>query len=386
MAEAWGDGPGAMQGAPAAHVSPAPAAAAAASGSKKRLLIIDGAYLEQCLERHYKIPREEFDWIAFRKLLEHLCKGSFYERLYFTASPDRPDAKENFRRFENLLSRAPPDGPQFRVSRHRMKAKSVFCRHCKQQTQGQEQAGVDVGIAVALVKACFQGKADEVALLTGDVDFEDAVTVASDLGKTTVLLGFRNNTVSSTLQSFVSEVHWLDEHITKGMRRDRAGGQSNRPAPQWRGANGPQAGPSGSGSGSGGSSSAPSYDRPPLPRGRSRSPSPSERPKWDCPSCTRPGRPRRPARRRCRAGAAAGAPAVIDLSEDDDDGGGGPGHDPPSQLAGRRPGGALAVGAAGAGGGLGLACPSCMFEREGPASECPACGFVPLLAPRAPFP
>ncbi len=62
----------------------------------------------------------------------------------------------------------------------RVRPKFFECPHCKKQFMKPQQKGVDVGLALDLVKMARKRVADEFALVSGDEDLAAAVEMAQE--------------------------------------------------------------------------------------------------------------------------------------------------------------------------------------------------------------
>jgi len=174
----------------------------------RALLILDAGYV-------MKICQKRGSGIDFKKLVDVLqreLRCEFYEKWYLNSVPDI-SAENSFYR---MLRSPPPNGPQFRVQLFVLKKKT--CKNCELVTCVQK--GVDVAIATLALKHSFQNLADVVVLFTGDGDFFEALRIARDeLRKTIILVGMNDRSVSTDITQLCSRVLWVDsiwDKITNG--------------------------------------------------------------------------------------------------------------------------------------------------------------------------
>ena len=171
---------------------------------KKTIWIVDGAYLMQAAPGR-------FDYGKLRTILEEINGMPFSEAYYFN-SANNGNNSSGQDAFHTWLKSAPPHGPKMRVKLYKPKLLRNRCPKCGNEFDRVIQKGVDVGIATLIVKLAAQNKYDRLFLSSGDGDFEDAVAfIKEELDKDLFVSGFADS-LSSDLQSYASEVIWLDQH------------------------------------------------------------------------------------------------------------------------------------------------------------------------------
>jgi len=176
----------------------------------KTIWIVDAAYM-------FSAAQGKVDYVKLKAELEKLNGGAFYESYYLNSAQESPTEAEQS--FHTWLKLAPPQGPQMRVQLYTLKHLHMKCPQCATQFDRHVQKGVDVGIATLMIKLATQNLYDRLLLLTGDGDFEDAISyVKSDLHKEVWLSGF-TNTVSADLQSYADKVLWIDSFWKKVEKR-----------------------------------------------------------------------------------------------------------------------------------------------------------------------
>jgi uncharacterized LabA/DUF88 family protein len=139
----------------------------------KAIVLIDNGYLAKVLKNQFGEPR--FDYLKFS---EEATKGYWRLRTYvYDCMPyqhDPPTPPEQIlyqgkQKFFNSLKKLPSIEPRFGRLRPRKEG-------------GFVQKGVDILLAVDLVRLSLKGQIAEAVLLTGDADYVPAVQVAKDEG------------------------------------------------------------------------------------------------------------------------------------------------------------------------------------------------------------
>ncbi len=132
--------------------------------------------------------------IDYPKLVEELIGDRDLIRVYFydALPPSRNQSgKQRFLDYIEAL-------PYFRVVLgnvvRRDPGPDDFCPHCKKKlTPRYEQKGVDVRLAIDMVKLAIGNTFDVAILISGDSDFVDAVQLVQDHGKQVELAFMREN-------------------------------------------------------------------------------------------------------------------------------------------------------------------------------------------------
>jgi len=151
--------------------------------TSKIVILIDGGYFDNL---NYYLKHEKGKKISLEKLSKKIVGNKHHLRTkYYNAYPyqsDEPTEREkkgykgaqqffySINRFKNH---------EF-VNMGRVKPKFYECPHCKKGVRKPEQKGVDVGLALDLVKMARKKVADEFALISGDEDFTAAVEMAQE--------------------------------------------------------------------------------------------------------------------------------------------------------------------------------------------------------------
>lgn len=139
----------------------------------RAVVLIDNGYLSKILEEDYGKPR-----IDFLKLSEEIC-GKFnrlrtymYDCMPYQSNPPTPTEREMFgnkQKFFTAIQRLPSF--EIRFGRLRPRGPGAFI-----------QKGVDVLLAVDLVKLSSKGQIQKAFLVAGDADYVAAVKAAKDEG------------------------------------------------------------------------------------------------------------------------------------------------------------------------------------------------------------
>ena len=175
-------------------------------------VFIDGGYLAKVLKDEFDEPR-----IDFLRLSEEICPGKRLRTYYYNTLPYRgsyPDEKEKQRyqrarsffdtidrlnRFEVVLGKT--------VKRYTYDGKMFFI-----------QKGVDVRLAVDLVRLSWAGHIKIAVLIAGDNDFVPAVKAAKDAG-VIVKLYYSKNSSSDELLSAVDEAEEITWELINRCKR-----------------------------------------------------------------------------------------------------------------------------------------------------------------------
>lgn len=163
--------------------------------------------------------RKRFDWNRFRILMDEFAGSDVFDVHYFDCVSDAPSAgREAFHQFlRNTLG--------FQLHFSELKEKRRTCPSCRTTYVEHEQKGVDVGIAVHMLKLAFNGAYDQALLCSGDGDFAGLVTHLRDtLGKRVVVVGWHNGVAPSLRDAAFRVVH-LEEF------QERIVGNTPDPAP-----------------------------------------------------------------------------------------------------------------------------------------------------------
>jgi len=167
-------------------------------------IFIDGAYVDNITKTYFKMVRIDYEklvnWIQQQTAIP-LFRTYYYYCPPFKSNPptdDENDRTSKQQRFIDRLERIPffQTCPGKLVKKTNSEGVSVFV-----------QKGVDVHLAVDLVKLSLNHSISHAVILAGDGDFVPAVQVAKESGVLVTLIYGGTNTVSPVLFQTV------DDHV-----------------------------------------------------------------------------------------------------------------------------------------------------------------------------
>jgi uncharacterized LabA/DUF88 family protein len=169
-------------------------------------VFIDGGYLAKVLKDEFNGTR-----IDFLKLSKVICPGKRLRTYYYNAPPYQsslptPEEKERYQkamRFFHSIDRL----ERFEV----VKGKTVK-RYTPEGKEYFAQKGVDVRLAVDLVRLSWAGHIKIAVLIAGDNDFVPAVKAAKDAG-VIVKLYYSRKSSSDELLGTVDEAEEITEDL-----------------------------------------------------------------------------------------------------------------------------------------------------------------------------
>ena len=151
--------------------------------NKKAIVLIDGGYFDNL---NFWLKKKRGKKIGVEKLSLRVCEGMDHFRTkFYNANPyqnSNPTEEEknrykNTQKFQYAINRLPRH--EF-VKVGRVRKVPVNCPNCKGDLWGRKQKGVDIAIALDLVKMARKKVADVFILLSGDEDFASAVEMAQE--------------------------------------------------------------------------------------------------------------------------------------------------------------------------------------------------------------
>ena len=151
--------------------------------SKKVIILIDGGYFDN-LNRHLKKCRGKK--INIEKLSSKMCeemehiRTRFYNAAPYQSANPTPEEKKRYQsaqKFKYAINRY-KNHEYVEVGRVRLV--QTRCPKCKKQFEMPKQKGVDVSIALDLVRMARKRVADIFILLSGDEDLTYAVEMAQE--------------------------------------------------------------------------------------------------------------------------------------------------------------------------------------------------------------
>lgn len=151
--------------------------------SKKVVVLIDGGYFDTL---NYYLQENRDKRLGVEKLSLKVCEGMDHIRTkFYHANPyksEKPTKKEierysNAQKFQDAINKT--INHEF-VSVGRVRPLHLHCPKCKGDFEKLKQKGVDVGIALDLVRMSRKKVADVFILISGDEDFAAAVEMAQE--------------------------------------------------------------------------------------------------------------------------------------------------------------------------------------------------------------
>lgn len=150
---------------------------------------------------------KRFDWDCFKCLMNEISGQPIFDVHYFDCVSDAPSAgREAFHQFlRNMLG--------FQLHFSELKEKRRHCAVCHEQYVEHEQKGIDVGIAVQMLKLASNNSFDHAILCSGDGEFAQLVTYLRDsLGKRTTVIGWHNGIAPALREAAFHVIQLEDYH------------------------------------------------------------------------------------------------------------------------------------------------------------------------------
>jgi len=150
---------------------------------KKAVIVIDCGYFEMINNYFQKIKHKKLSFEKFSKKLchdmIHIRTRIYHSNPYKSPNPtkDEEEAYSRKQRYFYAINRI--KNHEF-VPVGRVRLDSVYCPNCKQNFDIKRQKGVDVAIALDLVKMSQKRVADVFILVCGDEDLSDAISMAQE--------------------------------------------------------------------------------------------------------------------------------------------------------------------------------------------------------------
>lgn len=151
--------------------------------ASKVVILVDGAYFDNL---NYYLKDKKGKKLSLERLSEEIVGDKMHLRTkYYNAYPyqsDKPTQKEkdNYRRAQNFFYTINGYKNHEFSNVDRVRLKPCKCPYCSKEYEKPEQKGVDVGLALDLVKMARKRVADEFALISGDEDLSAAVEMAQE--------------------------------------------------------------------------------------------------------------------------------------------------------------------------------------------------------------
>ena len=122
---------------------------------------------------------------------------------------------DNLRRIRNSLAKQNIEY----VESGKLKVRdSDTCKTCGNKDYRFQEKGVDVGIAVAMVKDAFLNKVDRIVLVSSDTDLIPAVLLAKEANKEVVYIGFSDRLTRALVDEATSTQALREEEIIEAYK------------------------------------------------------------------------------------------------------------------------------------------------------------------------
>jgi len=153
--------------------------------SQKVVILIDGGYFDNL---NYYLKDRTGHRLNVEKLSEKIAsdmgmvhlRTKFYHSYPYQSDNPSPEEKSKYRGAQQFFYSIN------RIKNHefyhvgKVRPKYMICPHCEKDFMKPQQKGVDVGLALDLVKMARKRVADAFALVSGDEDFSSAVELAQE--------------------------------------------------------------------------------------------------------------------------------------------------------------------------------------------------------------
>lgn len=151
--------------------------------TKKVVVLIDGGYYDSL---NYYLKRNRGKKLDIEKLSKKVVKDGIHIRTKFyhsypyqSENPTREE-KEKYRKAQRFFYTIGSKKNHEFCDVGRVRPKYFTCPECGTKFMKPQQKGVDVGLALDLVKMAKKRVADEFILISGDEDFAAAVELAQE--------------------------------------------------------------------------------------------------------------------------------------------------------------------------------------------------------------
>lgn len=174
----------------------------------KVALFIDGGYFDKVLERHGR-PRIDYQRFSDAAVApDQRFRTYYYHGPPWQADPPTAAERKRFGAYQSFVQRL-EFLDRFAVRQGRL----------QRIGDGFIQKGVDILLAVDMVRLAFIGKLDRVVLVSGDSDFVPAIEAVRDAGLTTTLLHAPEMNAHHSLVACVDERKPLTQGMLEEHRR-----------------------------------------------------------------------------------------------------------------------------------------------------------------------
>ncbi len=151
--------------------------------AKKIVVLIDGGYFDSL---NYYLKRNRNKKLDIEKLSQNIVgdgdhlRTKFYHAYPYQSENPTPEEKEKYSGAQKFFDSIKLTKNHEFVDSGRVRPKRHVCPKCKVEYIKPEQKGVDVALALDLVKMARKRVADEFILISGDEDLTSAVEMAQE--------------------------------------------------------------------------------------------------------------------------------------------------------------------------------------------------------------
>jgi uncharacterized protein (TIGR00288 family) len=132
---------------------------------------------------------------------------------------------DNLRKMRNCLAKT---GVEYRATGLLKVRDSDKCKKCGATDYKFMEKGVDVGLAVDMVRDVMSGSVDHIILLSSDMDIMPAILIAQELGKKITYVGFDNRLTGALHDRADSTQVLRDKEVVDAWQRAKKTASLNR--------------------------------------------------------------------------------------------------------------------------------------------------------------
>lgn len=184
----------------------------------KTIVFIDAAQLRPSVVANKLSTNSKLDWVAFYNWMAGIAdeasgrgdQSGIFDVHYFDSITEDM-SKESYHNFLRQLG--------FQLHLTELAERTKTCPHCDRQFTDVRQEGVDVGLAVSMMKLAYSNSYDQAILCSGDGVFYELIHfLRKSLGKRVIVLGW-SGSVASCLRECAYKSIFLNDHQDEFMKR-----------------------------------------------------------------------------------------------------------------------------------------------------------------------
>lgn len=187
----------------------------------KTIAFIDAAQVRPSVVSS-RLRSGQLDWVGFKDWLASIAnevsgrEDGLFDVHYFDCIPENTTAdREKFHNFLRFTM-------NFQLHFTELSEKRRTCPECHYEQFDREQKGVDVGMAVSMMKLAYNGAYDQAILCSGDGDFAGLIQFLREaLGKRIIAVGWDNGIAPNLIDNAYT-IYKINDHADKFDRRPRA--------------------------------------------------------------------------------------------------------------------------------------------------------------------